>query len=112
MFESTLRILDRQGLLKGDLNELQRSGLTWLMQREIEDKISLERIRTENMAIAANPTANPKFLEHLRNQREEKENPETLEGELSQEGMDVEWLTPTSVNEIEDVLSNLGLTAS
>lgn len=74
------------------------------MGREIEDDVKLERFRTENLALASNPTTSPKFIEHLMKTRNEESQ---IEADVDG---DVDWQTPTSVEEVEDVLRNLGLT--
>lgn len=79
------------------------------MNREFQDSAKLERIRTENMALASNPQTSPKFIEHLMREREQEGQ---LEVELEDEGIEVEWQTPTSTEEVQDVLQNLGLRMS
>lgn len=107
MLESYLRILERQGKLKGDLSWIQRTGLVWIMNRETEDEVKLERIRTENFALASNPATSGKFIQMLEAQRQKDQ---LLETRIEEEtGMEVEWRMPTSVEEVEDVLQNLGL---
>lgn len=105
MLMSFLRVLDRQGMLKGDLNWIQRDGLAYLMKKEIDEDISLEKVRMENTAIASNPQTGQVYLQHILNQEKEDE----LEIELQDEGYEVNWHTPTDPSEVQDVLRNLGL---
>jgi len=90
---SLFQMMDRQGLLRGDLSLVQRTGLQFLMNQEIEDRIELERIRTENMALASNPATSGEFLKYLFDDKEAQE----VE----------QWVTPKSTDEIEEMLSGL-----
>lgn len=88
------------------MNWLQRLGLNWLMNREFEDDTKLEKIRTENMALASNQLTSPKFIEHIMKNHEENLLEEEIDGEK------IDWRTPTSVEEVQDVLEALGLKAT
>lgn len=92
---SALKILDRQGYFKGDLNYLQRASLIHLMETETEERIELERGRMDNNAIAANPVTNAEYLKQ-RMQEISKE-----------EAEEIEWLTPENADEIEKTLAHL-----
>lgn len=106
MLISFLKVLDRQGMLKGDLNWIQRDGLTYLMNTEIEDEIAFEKVRMENTAIASNPQTGQAYLQHILSNTEQEDE---LEAELREEGFEVDWHTPIDPSEVEDVLRNLGL---
>ena len=88
-----LKTMDRQGLLKGDLNHVQRLGLSWLMNRDIDDQIALERMRTENMALASNPATSGEFLKAL------------FEEEVEVFEETDEWQQPQNVEDIEAFLA-------
>jgi hypothetical protein len=103
MLETFLRVQERQGRLKGDLNWIQRTGLMWIMGRDLDDDVAIERMRAESFALAANPTTSPKYLEHLMSLHDDSESEDELDDD------EVEWLTPSSVDEVTDVLQNLGL---
>jgi hypothetical protein len=92
--ESLVRVLDRQGLLKGDLNGVQFSMLNWLMGNEVEEDAERERNRFEMQALAANEQTNPQLLRHLQSLREEAEEEE------------VEWVTPQSEEELSAMLQD------
>jgi DNA transposition AAA+ family ATPase len=100
MLESAIRVIDRQGLLKGDLNIVQRAGLQWLMNQEVDDQVELERLRIEYTALASHPGTQTKFLEALMKQRQLQET-EVVYTES-------EWTTPQSMDEIERYLSTVG----
>lgn len=106
MLQTFLRVLDRQGILKGDLNVTQRLGLMWLMNQEIKEDVAIERVRLENYALASNPNTSQVYLEHLFEKRNEDNE---MEADLQNEGIDVEWQTPKSPEEVSDVLDALGL---
>ena len=106
MLTSFMKILDRQGILKGDLNLVQRTGLIYLMDREMDEMVALEKVRMENNAITSNPKTSQVYLEQLFRERQSEDE---LSEELQREGYEVEWHTPTDASEVEDVLRNLGL---
>lgn len=106
MLETFVKVLERQGKLKGDLNWTQRASLMWIMGREIEDDVKLERMRAESFALASNQQTSPKYIEHLMSLHEDKDN-DPIEGDY-----EVKWQTPTSIEEVRDVLANLGLSAT
>jgi hypothetical protein len=93
MLDTLFTTMDRQGLLKGDLNVLQRTGLIWLMGQEIKEQAELERIRMETNALASNQHTSTEFLKQIFKEREE---------EAPQEE---EWITPTSAEDLEDLLN-------
>lgn len=104
MLEAFLKITERQGRLQGDLNSLQRNGLAWLMNQEIKEDVAIERIRLENQALASNPQTSGPYLKQMLERQAADEGEDEME-----EGMEVDWHTPTDAAEVEDVLRNLGL---
>lgn len=106
MLLSVLKIADRQGLLKGDLNWIQRSGLSYLMNKETDELVAVERARMENTALATNQHTSQAFLEEMFKSRSTQDE---LEVELEEQGYEVDWHTPSDASEVEDVLRNLGL---
>lgn len=107
MFTSFMKVLDRQDRLKGDLSWTQRTGLMYLMQKEIEERMALEKIRMENNAIASNQHTSQAYLEQLFKARNADD-----EEELEEQGFEVEWRTPTSAAEVQDVLAELGINSN
>jgi hypothetical protein len=93
MVDHMLKMADRQGLLKGDLNYIQRFGLSRVMNREQADLIELETIRTENMALASNPATSSEFLKALFEDRKVTEVFDTSE-----------WQSPEAAEDIQDFL--------
>lgn len=94
MVTTTFRLLDRQGLLRGDLSLVQRAGLQWIMNQEIRDQVELERVRIESFALAANPVTSSEFLKALFEQHEQE---------------DEEWATPQSKEEAQALLEEIGI---
>lgn len=93
---SLIRLAERQGRFSGDLNILQQSGLVWIMNDEITQQTEVERVRTENLALATNAATSSEFLKHLfEHISPEPEEPQVLEEE---------WVTPNDVKEVEDFL--------
>jgi hypothetical protein len=88
-------IIERQGLLKGDLNQNQQLGLMWLMGLEVKDQIDLERYRAISTGLATNPATASDFIQGLLKEQEEEE--EIIYTEQ-------EWTTPRSIEEIEQFL--------
>jgi hypothetical protein len=83
-----IRLAERQGILKGDLNTLQLRALQWLIIDEMRAESELEEARAKITVLAGNP----QLYEHLW-PKEEDEN--------------IEWITPQSVEEVEDIVSYL-----
>jgi hypothetical protein len=83
-------MLDRQGLLQGDLNILQRASLQWMMNQEIIEQAELERMRIEAYALASNESTSPSFVKNLFADRQEEER-ESVE----------QWTTPTDPEGLE-----------
>jgi hypothetical protein len=108
MLKSFLQVLDRQGRLKGDLSWSQRNGLAFLMRKEIDEEVAVEKVRLENHAFASNPQTSAAYVKHI---LEQKEHDDELQNEVEQEGYEIDWHTPKDASEVEDVLRNLGLNA-
>lgn len=84
---SLIRLADRKGLLKGKLNLLQEEALQWLMIRENEERISIERERMKYTILAGNPQL-WKVL---------------YEDEEDERFGEIEWTTPQSYEEVEEL---------
>ena len=89
--ESLIRVADRQGLLKGDLNLVQFSALNWLMGQEVTEHVELEKSRAYLTALAANEYANPHLIRALQEQTVVEEEP-------------VDWVTPESEEDLREIL--------
>lgn len=89
-----MRLLDRQGLLKGDLNILQQNGLAWVLGYESQQMVDFEKYRTINTGLVTNPATSKGFLKRLLDEQE----PQTIH-----ESSD-EWMTPQSLQDIEAFL--------
>lgn len=85
-------MLDRQGLLKGDLNVVQQLGLMWTISNENEEKIDLEKLRAVNTGLATNPATAKDFIMNML-----KEEPKEVIEEQAE-------FTPRSAQEIEEFL--------
>lgn len=83
-----IRLAERQGLLKGDLNTLQLRALQWLIIDEMRAERELEEARAKVIVLAGNP----QLYEHLW--------PETQDE-------NIQWVTPQSVEEVEDIVGYL-----
>lgn len=94
MMETLIRVTERQGLFKGDLNLVQRLALQWLMNDEQDEMVELENLRAKNYALASNPATSSEFLKAL------FEEPETE---------DVEWIEVSDLNQVEDLLKKFDL---
>jgi hypothetical protein len=94
-------LADRQGLLKGDLNVLQRFGLAWLMNKEVEGAVEVEKIKLLNNALAAHPATQTKYLQKLLEEAQEDDEEYVY---VSEE----DWFTPEGVEEIERQVSQSG----
>ena len=79
--------------MKGDLGYAQRMALVWLMDREIEDTVELEKFKAQTTALANHPSTQSDFLKNLFHLDEEEE--------FSEEN--VEWITPQSEAELEEL---------
>jgi hypothetical protein len=100
MLKWLLKMTERQGLLKGDLNFVQRIGLQWLMELDIKERDDIERLRIETTALASNPATSGEFLKYLFEQREQEEQEE------------IEWVTPHTPQEMEMLLADLGFSSA
>ena len=82
-----IRLAERQGILQGDLNTLQLRALQWLIIDEMTAESELEEARAKVIVLAGNP----QLFEHLW--------PEGHD--------DVQYLTPQSIEEAEDIVAYL-----
>ena len=98
---SLIRVLDRQGILKGDLNVVQRSGLMWLMNEEVQEQIGLEQYRALNNALGSNPQTSGEYIETLL-----KDDSVGAEEEIFETAD--EWTTPEGIEDITALLGHLG----
>lgn len=88
-----VRLAERQGILKGDLNLLQEEALQWIMMNEMENIAILEKERMKYTILAGNT--------HLWQE---------LYGEEQEDDGEVEWIVPKSAEEfaqIENILAGL-----
>lgn len=90
--EATIRLYDRQERFKGDVSPLQSFVLSWLIGDELIREQEQKRQDYEIMALAANQGANPHLIKSLQKETE------TPDEEA------VEWFTPQSEEEIQNVL--------
>lgn len=90
-------VFDRQKRFEGDLNGVQQIALAWVMNRDTEEKIELERVRALNTGLATNPATSRDFILKM------------IEEEQEEFHTDEEWTTPRSAQEIEDFLKANGL---
>jgi hypothetical protein len=95
LLETHIRLLDRQGLFKGDLNISQRTSLLWLMGKEIEEESELEKARALNFALAANPNTSGEFIKIL---MEQEEKPEYIYED------EPDWQTPENIEEVQKLI--------
>ena len=91
-----IRLYERQDIFKGDLNNIQQVALQWLMNEQISEQVEIEKIHAQITALSGNPHTNPQLVKQLfiDEQQEEEEN--------------VEWLTPQSEEELQQILQDFG----
>lgn len=90
-----IRLADRKGLLKGDLNVLQDRALVWLLGEDFIIASEIEKERMKYTLLASNPE-----LYHQLYESDEDEIDDS----------DVEWLVPETVEDVEDILGFLSQT--
>jgi hypothetical protein len=83
-----IRLAERQGLLKGNLNTLQLQALQWLIIDEMKAERELEEARAKVTVL----TGNPQLYKHLWPDNQDQ---------------DIQWVTPQSQEEVEDLVSYL-----
>lgn len=88
-----IRLADRKGLLKGDLNSLQERAMVWLLNEDFHISTELERERMKYTLLAGNP----ELYERLYQEPDEDEIDDS----------DVEWMVPESVEDIQEIMSVL-----
>lgn len=88
--KSLIRLADRKGLLKGHLNAVQEEALQWLMVDEAETTYNAERERMKYTILAGNVN----LWKYLFEDEENREDYEVDDEE-------VEWITPSSHEDIE-----------
>lgn len=92
-----IRLADRKGILKGDLNSLQERSLLWLLGEDFNLEAELERERMKYTLLAGNQDLYHQLYEQDEDQIDDS---------------DVEWLVPESVDEVEEILDFLQQTQS
>jgi hypothetical protein len=85
--KALIRLADRRGLLKGDLNALQLEALQWLVIDEQESEAEIFETNLRFLVLSNNP----QLYQHIW--------PDEDEG--------VEWRTPQSEEEIEALISEI-----
>lgn len=91
--QTLIRLADRKGILRGDLNGLQERALLWLISEDFTISTELEKERMKYTLLAGNP----QLYEQLYQQDDDG----------APDDADVEWMVPESVDEVEDVLNFL-----
>ena len=90
-----IRLADRKGTLRGDLNTLQERALIWLLGEDFNIASEIEKERMKYTLLAGQPE-----LYH-----------QLYEGDEDQiDDSDVEWMVPETVEDVEDILSFLSQT--
>jgi hypothetical protein len=83
-----IRLADRRGFLKGELNTLQEEALRWKLVEESEESYELEKERMKYTILAGNI--------HLWQELYKED-----------DDADVEWITPRSAEDLELVMKIL-----
>lgn len=98
MLRARIRLAERQGLFRGNLNRLQDEAMQRLMIEEREEQFRLERDRMYYTIFASNPELARRLFD--------KDEDDDFDPD------EVEWLTPRSAEDIEEVMELLGRTQS
>lgn len=95
LLKSQIRLAEKRGLLSGQINLLQEEALAWLLIDDAELDARKERERMKYTILAANPHMYKALYED-----------EDEDGDIPRD-QDIEWITPKSVEELQEVQSLL-----